>query len=79
MSGALALIEASRVDAACAANRPNVEVWPDEYIEEGWEYLPVISIDRPVHRKIAYLQVKNGRIDCRTFDSDGDDWWAPAH
>lgn len=79
MPDALALIEASHVVAACAATRPNVEVWPDDYIEEGWEYFSVISIDRPVHRKIAYLRAKNGRIECRTFDSDGDDLWVPAH
>ena len=71
----LALVEASQVVAAYAAAHPNVEVWPDDYIEDGWEYFSVMSIDPPVHRKLAYLRVKNGRIERRTYDSAGDDLW----
>jgi hypothetical protein len=75
VSEQLALVEASQVVAAYAATYPNVEVWPDDYIEDGWEYFSVMSIDRPVHRKLAYVRVKNGCIERRTYDSAGDDLW----
>jgi hypothetical protein len=78
MSTNLALVQASRLLVDLSTSHPNVEVWPDEYVEEGWEYFSVMSVERPIHRKVGYVRVKGERIERRTYDSAGDDLWIPA-
>jgi hypothetical protein len=56
-------IEASLIVAAYAATHPNVEVWSDDEIEDGWAFFSVLAMNRPERSMVADIRMKSGRIE----------------
>lgn len=79
MSENLKVVESSVLVADSAAIHPGVEVWPDNYVEDGWEYFSVMSAAPPAFRKLAYVRVKAGSLQRRVYDAKGDDLWLQAN
>jgi hypothetical protein len=79
MTTSLAQVEASNLTRSFAQLHPGVEVWPDaEFHEGGFDYFWVCSNVSGTVRNLAYVRVKPGAFEKRTYDQDGDDLWVPA-
>ena len=71
-------IENTRLYRSLAEGRTDVETWDDNYSEDGWAYFSIVAFGQGTARKLAYLRVKGGRIQKRTYDENGDDQWVDA-
>jgi hypothetical protein len=71
-------IENSNLYRSFARGRTDVEIWDDNHSEDGWAYFSVVAFSRGEARKLAYVRVKGGRIQKRTYDNNGDDLWVDA-
>lgn len=57
------------------AKHPGVEVWPDR-VEGGWDYYWIVSrFDEGNVRNLAYVRCRDGDLQRRTYDENGDDQW----
>jgi len=74
------LVQASVLFRSLAAQHPGVEVWPDpDAPDAGEAYLSVVSrFGEGNVRILAYVRVRGGRLERRTYDEAGDDLWVPA-
>ena len=73
-------VEASALFRELAASHPGVEVWPDDgFTEGGWSYVWVVSrFGEGNARNLAYVRVRSGLLQRRTYDEAGDDLWLAA-
>ncbi len=69
------LIKKSEIYKKISLNRNDIEIWDDEYIENDWAYWNIVSNNSGVVKKITYLRIKDGLIQIRTYDEEGDDLW----
>lgn len=74
------IVEASALFHQLAADHPGVEVWPDEgFTEGGWSYVSIVSrFGEGSVRILAYVRVREGILQRRTYDEAGDDLWLEA-
>ncbi|MEJ2612576.1 MAG: hypothetical protein P8179_21580 [Candidatus Thiodiazotropha sp.] len=70
-----ATIKDSEVYKEIAYGRNDIEIWDDDYIEDGWAYWNIVSSNEGVVRKLAYLRIKENQLQKRTYDDKGDDLW----
>ncbi|SBS31185.1 hypothetical protein MSP8886_02014 [Marinomonas spartinae] len=70
------LIRNSEFFKEISDSRLDVEIWDDEYIEDGWAYWNVVSRNSGVVKKLAYLRIKESTIQKRSYDEQGDDLWS---
>lgn len=79
MSTSLAQVESSNLLRAFAESHPGVEVWPDaDFHDGGFDYFWICSRAGKVVRNLAYVRLKPGHFEKRTYDQHGDDLWVPA-
>jgi hypothetical protein len=69
------LIRNSELFKEISDGRLDVEIWDDEYTEDGWAYWNVVSRNSGVVKKLAYLRIKESTIQKRSYDEQGDDLW----
>ena len=70
-------VQASVLFQSLAADHPGVEVWTDEgFTEGGWWYFWIVSRlgEGNVHN-LAYVRLRGGQFERRTYDAAGDDLW----
>jgi len=73
-------VQASALFRSLDAQHPGVEVWPDpDAPDASAAYFWVVSrFGEGKVRNLAYVRVRNGRLERRTYDESGDDLWVPA-
>jgi hypothetical protein len=73
-------LEASSLFRQLAGAHPSVEIWPDEaFTEGGWSYAWIVSRTGEGNvRTLAYLRLRAGQLQRRTYDEAGDDLWVAA-
>ncbi len=71
-------IESTRLYRSLAEGRTDVEIWDDDYSEDGWAYFSIVAFNQETARKLAYVRVQGGCIQKRTYDENGDDQWVDA-
>jgi hypothetical protein len=72
-------VEATFLFRRLAGAHPGVEVWPDEeYTEGGWSYASIVSRFDGNVRILAYVRLRPGQLQRRTYDKAGDDLWVAA-
>ncbi|WP_444911338.1 hypothetical protein [Microbulbifer sp. PAAF003] len=69
------IIESSEIYKALSLNYNNLEIWDDDFIEDGWSYWNIVSNNSGIVRKLAYLRIKDNAVQKRTYDEQGDDLW----
>ena len=74
------IVEASSLFRSLAAQNPDIEVWADEgFTEGGFVYFWIVSwMSEGVIRNLAYVRTKEGQLQRRTYDADGEDLWVAA-
>lgn len=76
MSASLQAVEASALAHELRASHRSVEVWPDaEFHEGGYDYFWICSNLAGTVRNLAYVRVKLGSFEKRTYDRNGDEQW----
>jgi hypothetical protein len=55
--------------------RTDIEIWDDNYSEGGWSYFSIVAFRDATAQKLAYVRVRDGKIQMRTYDENGDDLW----
>jgi hypothetical protein len=79
MATSLAQVESSNLTLGFANSHAGVEVWPDaDFNEGGFDYFWICSNVDGVVRNLAYVRVKPGSLESRTYDQNGDDLWVAA-
>lgn len=80
MEGVVAAVEATSLFREFAASNPGLEAWPDEGMtEHGWSYAWIVSRSGGgAVRNLAYVRIREGCLERRTYDDLGDDLWVPA-
>lgn len=79
MTTSLAQVEASNLTRTYAQSHLAVEVWPDaEFHESGFDYFWICSNVSGTIRNLAYVRVKPGSFEKRTYNQAGDDLWVAA-
>ena len=73
-----ALIAQSNLYKTHLKTSVNVEIWDDNYTEEGWRYYSIVSNSNGLVRKLEYVRIKNGIMQQRKYDEKGDDLWLEA-
>jgi hypothetical protein len=73
-------VRRSALFRSLAAKHPAVDVWADAgYAEDGWSYFWIVSeFASGGIRTLAYVRLKGGRLERRTYDEAGDDLWVQA-
>ncbi len=72
-------VESSSLFRRLAGAHPGVEVWPDdESTEDGWSYAWIVSRFDGDVRILAYVRLRPGQLQRRTYDDAGDDLWVAA-
>jgi hypothetical protein len=80
MSSSLAHVESSRLTLTFKQSHANVEVWPDaDFHEGGFDYFWICNNADGIVRNLAYVRVKPGVFEKRSYDQEGDDLWVAAH
>ncbi len=74
----MSTLKNSNLYRTLSAGRTDVEVWDDNYVEDGWAYFSIVAFSQGTARKLAYARVRDGQIERRTYDVNGDDLWIPA-
>ena len=54
---------------------PNVEIWDDEYEEDGWQYWNIVTNQDAFVKKLEYIRFKDSVMQKRTYDENFDDKW----
>ena len=74
------LLQATVLFRSLAGQHPGVEVWADKgYIEDGWFYYWIVSrFGEADVRMLAYIRLREGQIERRTYDAEGDEVWTKA-
>jgi len=72
------IIRSSKEFIEMDSEHENVEIWDDNYIEDGWSYWNIVSNNSGIVRKLVYLKIKDKQIKKRTYDEQGDDLWLPV-
>jgi hypothetical protein len=79
MTTSLSQVESSNLTRGFAKSHPGVEVWPDaDFHEGGFDYFWICSKVGGVVRNLAYVRVKPGSFEKRTYDQNGDNLWVAA-
>jgi hypothetical protein len=80
MEDIVTTVGASSLYRRLVAAHPGVEVWPDEgFSEGGWSYAWIVSrFGEGAVRNLAYVRLRGGRLQHRTYDDAGDDLWLPT-
>ncbi|MBC7818566.1 MAG: hypothetical protein IAG10_16890 [Planctomycetaceae bacterium] len=74
------LVEASELFLELSGTNPGVEVWLDEgFTDGGWTYFWIVSRfgEAAIHN-LAYVRLRNGQFQRRTYDESGDDLWVDS-
>lgn len=71
-------IEYTKLYRSLSEGRSDVKVWSDDYLEGGWAYFSIVASKNGTARKLAYVRVKDERVQKRTYDKNGDDLWVDA-
>ena len=71
-------LQNSNLYRSLSAGRTDVEIWDDNYSEDGWAYFSIVAFNAGTAKKLAYARVKDGQIEKRTYDVNGDDLWIAA-
>ena len=69
------LIKQSELYKTYQTSKTGVEIWDDNYTEEGWKYFSIVSNNNGVVRKLEYVRIKEGQLQLRKYDEKGDDLW----
>ena len=69
------IIKESNLYKSIIAEKANIELWDDNYEEDGWVYYSIVSNDSGVVRKLEYVRTKDNKIQKRIYDENGDDLW----
>ena len=74
------VIRQSTLFRLLATEHPGIDVWPDEGNTEGdWSYFWIVSKFAPDSvRNLVYVRLQSGRLERRTYDEAGEDFWLPA-
>lgn len=76
MSLSLQVVQASTLTQLLRDLHQGVEIWPDaEFHEGGYDYFWICSNLAGTVRNLAYVRVKPGSFEKRTYDKNGDDLW----
>lgn len=79
MADSRSLVEASNLFQSLASVHPGVEVWADaEFHDGGFDHFWICSNADALVRNLAYVRVKAGAIETRTYDQNGDELWVTA-
>ena len=70
-------VQASNLFRTLAVQQPHVEVWADDgFTEGGWRYFWIVSrFEEGSIRNLAYVRLRDGKLQRRTYDAAGDDLW----
>jgi hypothetical protein len=73
-------VRESALFRSLAAQHPSVELWADEgFAEGGWLYFWIVSrFGEGSIRNLAYVRVRDGQLQRRSYDAAGDDLWVSA-
>jgi major membrane immunogen (membrane-anchored lipoprotein) len=55
--------------------RQDVELWEDNFAEDGWSFFSVVVFAKGEMNVLAHLRVKDGKIQNRTRDDHGAELW----
>lgn len=69
------LIEKTSLYKSHLETSTGVEIWGDNYVEDGWKYYSIVSRNNGIVRKLEYVRINNRIIQHRKYDSNGDDLW----
>ena len=69
------IIKESNLYKSIIAEKANIELWDDNYEEDGWVYYSIVSNDLGLVRKLEYVRTKYNKIQKRIYDENGDDLW----
>lgn len=72
---AMETIQNTRLYRSLSEGRADVEIWDDNYTEDGWAYFSIVAFNDGTARKLEYIRVQDDRIQKRTYDVNGDDLW----
>jgi hypothetical protein len=79
MTTSLAKVESSNLARGFVQLHPNIEVWQDaNFHEGGFDYFWICSNVAGTVRNWAYVRVKPGLLEKRTYDQNGDNLWVAA-
>jgi hypothetical protein len=78
MANDIEIVEQSRLFSEIAAGRSDIEIWPLDSLGEPETYFSIVARNEGAAKVIAYLRVKSGQLEKRTYDKNGDDLWIPA-
>jgi hypothetical protein len=73
-------VQASALFRKLVTEHPGVEVWPDPDAPDGdGVYFSIVSrFGEGNVRILAYVRLKRGRLERRTYNEVGDDLWVPS-
>jgi hypothetical protein len=72
----ITVIENTSIYCGIASLRSGVEIWDDNYLEDGWAYFSIVARDPGAVRKLEYVRVKGNVVQLRSYDKNGDDLWS---
>src|SRR5262249_44840624 len=74
-------VERSALFQSLAGENPDVEVWADEEVNEsGCRYFWIVSrSSEGSFRMLAYVRLRHGQLQRRTYDQEGDELWLAAN
>jgi hypothetical protein len=72
------MLRNSNLYRCLSKGRTDIEIWNDNYSEDGWAYFSIVAFGHGTARKLAYVRVKGGQIQKRTYDGNGDELWIAA-
>ena len=61
-----------------SAGGNEVEIWDDNYNDDGWNYFSIVAFSDGTAHKLDYVRVKDGSMQRRTYDETLDDLWIEA-
>ena len=70
------VVQSSALFKSLAVQHPDVEVWDDPDAPGGPSYFWIVSrFERGSIRTIAYVRLRDGQLERRGYDVNGDDEW----
>ena len=72
------VVRQSRLFRDMASGRSDVELWDLDSGQRTYSYFSLVSRQSGSVRILAYLRVKSGSLEKRTYDENGDDLWIIA-
>ena len=59
--------------------RKDVELWEDNFTEDGWSFFSIVTFAKGEVNVLAHLRTKGGAVQNRTRDEDGKELWIDTH